>query len=114
MIGNEISNTLLKVAQVIKDKEAGQMVELSSESMIDCFNHAKELGVKFIGVKIQMDGFPKDEVIINECENIDDKVAYYKKTYDNDLNHRFAQGIKITGFGFGDTFMDIQHQLLKN
>ena len=77
----------------------------------NCFTEAENLGESFVGVKIHMEGFPKPEVIINKNENIETKLSYYKKTYDEDLNHKFAPGIKIIGFTYGSDYGDIQEDL---
>lgn len=76
------------------------------------FKRAKELNNKYVAVLIHMDGFPKDEIIVNLAENIDTKLEYYKKTYDEELNHKFAKGINIVGFTFGNSFSEIEEQLV--
>jgi len=76
------------------------------------FNEAKGLGMSFIAVKIRMDGFPEDEVIINGHANIETKLDYYKKTYDENLKHRFAPGISIVDYTYGDSYDDIQDDLI--
>lgn len=86
-------------------------MELKMSHLETCFTEAQNLGESFVGVKIEMDGFPHPEVIINKNENIDSKLAYYKKTYDEDLNHKFAPGIKIVGFTYGSDYGDIQEDL---
>jgi hypothetical protein len=86
-------------------------MNLTTTNLENCFNQAAALGVPFVAVKIQMDGFPQPEVIINKAENIESKLEYYKKTYDENLNHKFAPGIKIIGFTHGDDYGDIQEDL---
>jgi hypothetical protein len=81
---------------------------LKMSNLENCFKRAKELNEKYAAVRIQMVGFPKDEIIINGFENIDTKLEYYQKTYDEELNHRFAKGIKIVGFTFGSSFEQIE------
>jgi len=66
-----------------------------------CFRAAKETSCKYIAVKIQMQGFEKPEVIINEKENFETKLAYYKKAYNEDLTLKTFNGIKIVNFAFG-------------
>lgn len=51
------------------------------------------------------------EYIINANENFKDKLAYYDKTYDNNLNHRFAKGMRICGCTYGETFKEIEDDL---
>jgi hypothetical protein len=86
-------------------------MNLNVTNLENCFNEAASIGAGFVGVKIEMDGFPQPEVIINKAENIESKLAYYKKTYDENLNHKFAPGIKIIGCTYGDDFGDIQEDL---
>ncbi|MGM1044737.1 MAG: hypothetical protein ACQEXX_01185 [Bacillota bacterium] len=74
------------------------------KEMIEIFEDAKEFGAKYVAVKIEMDGFEKPEVIINEKENIDTKLIYYKNTYNEDLTHKFSQGIRIVNYSYGNTF----------
>jgi len=76
------------------------------------FFEASHNGAKYVGVKIQMQGFPKPEIIVNENENFDSKFAYYKKAYNEDLTLKTFNGIKIIGFTYGDSFEDIEKDLI--
>lgn len=69
------------------------------------------IGFRYFAVVIRMDGFEDDEVIINTLYNSGDKLAYYKKVYDENLEHKFSDGIKIVGFAYGDTFDEIEREL---
>ncbi len=53
-----------------------------------------------LGVLIEMPGFESPEMIINPCENLEKKLEYYKNTYDDNLEHKHAKGIKIIGYTF--------------
>jgi len=77
-----------------------------------CFYKASQKGAKYVGVKIEMQGFPKAEIIINENENFDSKFAYYKKAYNEDLTLKAFNGIKIIGFTYGDSFEEIEKDLI--
>lgn len=79
-----------------------------------CFFKASQQCKKYVGVKIQMEGFPKPEIIINEYGNFDSKFAYYKKAYNDDLTLKTFNGIKIVGFTYGDSFEEIEHDLMKS
>jgi hypothetical protein len=87
------------------------MMDCTFEQMEICFNFAITNNTDYIGVLIEMEGFNDAEVIINSRANIADKLEYYKKTYDENLNHKFAKGIRITGFTYGDSFAKIQSYL---
>lgn len=44
-----------------------------------------------------MPGFDQPELITNPPANIEKKLAYYKATYDENLEHKHAKGIRIIG-----------------
>jgi hypothetical protein len=88
------------------------MTPLTMEYLINCFNRAKELQVNYVGVAIQLPNALGEEVIINGKENFDEKLTYYQNTYDENLNHKHVPNLKITGFTFGNSFMDIEYDLL--
>jgi hypothetical protein len=83
------------------------MLKLQMQHLEDCFNKAKESEERFVAVAIKMEGFNDVEFIINPIENADAKLEYYKKTYDNELNHKFSKGIRIVGVTYGNTFEEI-------
>jgi hypothetical protein len=87
------------------------MIPLTMEYLENCFNRAKELNQKYVAIIVTMKGFPSDEIIINSSDNFDDKLAYYKNTYDENLKHKFAD-VKITGFTFGNSFAEIEEELI--
>ena len=78
----------------------------------ECFKSATESNYDYIAVKIQMQGFEKPEIIINQRENFDTKLAYYKKAYTEDLTLKTFNGIKIVGFTFGDDWNEIECYLV--
>jgi hypothetical protein len=55
---------------------------------------------KPLSLLIEMPGFPSPEMITNPVDNLSLKLDYYKKTYDESLEHKHAKGIKITGYTF--------------
>lgn len=77
-----------------------------------CFYEASQQDKKYVGVKIQMQGFEKPEIIINENANFDSKFDYYKKAYNEDLTLKTFSGIKIVGFTYGDSFKEIEEDLI--
>jgi len=88
------------------------MEDLTINNLEECFYQASKADIKYVGVKIQMQGFEKPEIIINENANFDSKFAYYKKTYNEDLTLKAFNGIKIIGFSHRNTFADIELDLL--
>lgn len=81
------------------------------QEMTEIFEDAKEFGAQYIAVKIEMDGFEKPEVIINEKENLDTKLEYYKDTYNEDLTHKYSKGIKIINYSYGNSYDEILNTL---
>lgn len=88
-------------------------MELTINNLEKCFYEASQKNKKYVGVKIQMQGFPKPEIIINENANFDSKFVYYKKAYNKDLTLKTFNGIKIIGFTYGDSFESIEKDLIK-
>ena len=87
-------------------------MKLTIHNLEKCFYEASVQDKKYVGVKIQMKGFEKPEIIINENKNFDKKFEYYKNAYNKDLTLKTFNGIKIIGFTYGDTFKEIETDLL--
>lgn len=51
-----------------------------------------------IGVLVEMPGFDEPELITNPPANLEKKLKYYKDTYDVNLNHKHAAGVRIIGY----------------
>mgnify|MGYP003509473701 CR=1 FL=1 len=85
------------------------MFELTMSHLENVFNQAVKVpNQNYVAVKIQMEGFAEAEIIINPIRNVKEKLEYYKKTYDENLNHKFADGIKIVAVTFGETMKEIE------
>lgn len=79
------------------------------------FINAKVEGARYIGVRIATEGSSEPEIIINPGKNFDSKFDYYMSAYDDDLILISAKGkkeIRITGIAQGNTFEDIEYQLM--
>jgi len=88
------------------------MGSLTIEYLGTTLERAKELDYQFVGFLIEMDGFIKPEIIINQVDNFDSILAYYKRIFNENLNHKFIAGKKISAFTFGNSFSEIQDYLL--
>ena len=86
--------------------------ELTIDSLANMVDEAIMSNATYIGVKIQMQGLTKPEVIINEMENFKSKLEYYKQSYNTDLTLKAFNGIKIVGFTFGNSYDDIESDLV--
>lgn len=79
------------------------------------FINAKAVGARYVGVRIETEGSSQPEIIINPKENFDTKFEYYISAYDDNLTLISAKGkkdIRITGIAQGNTFEDIEVQLM--
>lgn len=64
---------------------------------------AKEHGMD-IAIEVTIPNAKSTEIIINRCENIDNKLAYYLAAYNDDLVHNNNEEIKIVGFSMMQYF----------
>ncbi|WP_343337303.1 hypothetical protein TPELB_23630 [Terrisporobacter petrolearius] len=87
-------------------------MKLTLISLERCFKSAIENSAKYIAVKINTRGSSAEEIIINPKENIISKLNYYKKAYTDDLVLKSYDGIRITGITYGDTFEEIEKDLI--
>ena len=67
------------------------------EEMEKLFAEAKNKGMD-IGVEVNVPGQEETEMIINKNSRIDNKLSYYMRSYDDDLNLNANQEVKIVGF----------------
>lgn len=88
------------------------MQQLTINNLENCFHSASQNEKKYVGVLIEMPGFEKPEIIINPSDNFEKKIDYYRNTYDENLNHKHAPGIKIVGFTYGDNFDDLEKDMV--
>lgn len=88
------------------------MQELTIKNLEKCFYEASKQDKKYVGVLISMEGFPRPEIIINKNENFDAKFAYYKKAYTEELVLKTFNGIKIIGFTYGDSFSELERDMI--
>ncbi|WP_291299862.1 hypothetical protein [Desulfosporosinus sp. BICA1-9] len=109
----ELGNMRYSSKETNKEKKGEkEMASLTIEYLSNTFERAKELDYRFVGILIEKDGFEMPEVIINQVENFDSILAYYEKTYNENLNHKYAEGKRISAFTFGNSFSEIQEYLL--
>lgn len=64
------------------------------EQLEEAFAEAKRNGV-CIAVEVTIPGQDESELIINQPKSLDNKLEYYKNTYDENLIHKNCKDIKI-------------------
>lgn len=86
-------------------------MELKMKDLENCFKYAATNKAKFIAVAVKNEDSKGNEIIINPTVNFKDKLAYYKKAYDDNLVLKNCNKISITNFAFGNSFYQIQEIL---
>ena len=67
------------------------------------FLEAKEQGLD-IAVEVTVEGQEDTELIINRNASIDNKLAYYKEVYNENLTHKNNENVKIIGVSMMEYF----------
>lgn len=88
------------------------MGSLTFDYLSHTLQRAKELDYQFVGVQFEIEGFLKPEIIINQVDDFESLLVYYKKTFNENLNHKFIKGKKVSAFTFGNSFSEIEKYLL--
>lgn len=71
--------------------------------LIETFEKAKEQGLD-IAIEVTVEGQEDTELIINHNASIDNKLAYYKKAYNEDLTHKNNENVRIVGVSIMNFF----------
>lgn len=72
-------------------------MKLNSIQELEQYANEKLAKNQPIELFIDMPGFDEPELITNPPANIEKKIAYYQATYDENLEHKHAKGIRIVG-----------------
>lgn len=78
------------------------------ENLKLAFEEAIKTEKKFFIVVVQMEGFPSNEIIINTTENFEAKLKYYKNVYNDNLELKVFNGIKIVEYFHSNDFDSIE------
>jgi len=95
------------------EREERKVNSYTLKDLNDCFAEARANDGTFVAVKIQMQGFPMPELIINDKANFDTKQEYYNKAYNEDATLKAFSGIRIVDAKYG-TSEFISELLLSN
>lgn len=87
-------------------------MQITLNDLEQCFNEGIKNNKKFIGIKIRIPDAIVPEIIINPYENFENKLAYYKRAYNNDLTLKTFRDIKIVDFTCKDCLCEIEKELL--
>lgn len=73
-----------------------------------CFSNAITTGAKLIGVMIQLPNMNEPEAIVNPRANFPKKLEYYMSNYNDNLELKTNNEVKIIGLTYGDTYEEIE------
>lgn len=87
------------------------MAALTKKGLVDKFAKAIENGDNYIGIKVSLQNAPEPEIIINPATNIQSKLEYYQKAYDDSLRLLHCKDIRIIKCASGNNIADIAKAL---
>lgn len=85
---------------------------MNKNNLRKCFEEAIEKGAKYLGVLVTVPEQHECEVIINHYNNFHNKLAYYEKSYNDNLTLNSFNEIRILNFAYGDSFAEIESKLI--
>lgn len=87
------------------------MDKINMENLEACIVTAIIEKAKYIAIKCKLPYSEEEEIIINPTCNFEDKLHYYQNAYNENLELKTCNDIKITGFTFGNSFEEINRHL---
>lgn len=78
------------------------------------FYKAKKNNVKYIGIVTRLQDESKPEVTIYHKDSFDYKLQHIKDTYNDDLTHKFIDGLKIIYHCYGNSLDEIEAEMKDN
>ncbi len=85
---------------------------LTLENLKTALEVAKRTDAQFFGIKVELPDMIQPEIIINSIENVEIKQKYFVENYSDSLELIRNPSVRIIGFTYGDSFSDIQRDLL--
>lgn len=89
--------------------------ELGFATAMDTFETLLQNALKnetpWMYVLMQMPNTDDEEIIVNPITNFEAKLEYYKNQYDEEMCHKYVEGLRIVGFGFVESLDEIEKAL---
>lgn len=57
-----------------------------------------------IAIEVTVECQEDNEIIMNHNTSIDNKIAYYKQAYNEDLTHKINKNVRVAGVSIGKYF----------
>ena len=87
---------------------------MNKNDLRELFEHARIGNFKYIALEIQQDGVHDNEVIIIHQNNFERKWEYIDNAYDKDLHLKNAPFIWIIDASYGESFKELESDLMPN
>jgi hypothetical protein len=113
--GKYIQGDCLKLNCARYKKEIRRRLEMGQtkkDQLTEVFTEALNQKENFIAVKVTMPGCEGHEVIVNPFENIEFKLDYYRKIYNDNLEMEKVPGLAIVGWAYGESYAEICDKLM--
>lgn len=78
------------------------------------FYKAKKNNIKYVCIVTRLQNESKPEVIIYHKDSFESKIQHIKNTYNNDLTHKFVDGLEIIHYCYGNSFDEIEIEMKDN
>lgn len=78
------------------------------------FYKAKKNNIKYVCIVTRLENESNQEVIIYHKDSFESKIQHIKNTYNNDLTHKFIDGLKIIHYCYGNSFDEIEIEMKDN
>lgn len=72
--------------------------ELKTMNELECVINKAIKGNVSLSLFIKLPDLTEPEIITNPPVNLEQKLKYYKETYNDGLEHKYADGVKILGW----------------
>ena len=77
-----------------------------------CFTCADAVKSKYIGVIIKGGDLNMPHINIIHTEDYEKQIEFYKSVFNQDLHNIYTPSLQVVGFTHGNTFDEIEHDLL--
>lgn len=86
-------------------------MELTMKNLDKCFNGAYNEEAKYIGVLIAIKQQHTYKTVIVSVDSFPSEQKFLRETYNDDLTHKYSEGLRIVGFTHANSFAEIQRLL---
>lgn len=83
---------------------------MRKEKLLNKMEYLKENEKQGITLVVEIKDYPVPELIIVNHGNLDKKKEYIDEVYDDQLNHKLSDGVKIIDYYFADNWLKMMEE----